>query len=451
MRNSFCAILSLWALAISMPLLLAQDPAATTDQQKAPAADETAPATEEKGPATEEKAPAAEEKAPAAEEKAPATEEKAPATEEKAEKAASAKPGPMKARFDQLLTEWKQIVGDLAVMQANYHTADKQAKAEIDKRWEETITKGEAMEPKLIEAAEKAYAEAPNVDDQLTNLLLDVVRGDVLPIEERRTPQTENYERALRIGKLLIENGCDRKWVYNPTGIAAFVMQDYDTAEKYLRLADKDPAIPFGGSSDVLDNLVRTFLAKPDEFKEAWKAEQEIRKREAEADDLPRVLLKTSKGDIELELFENEAPNTVANFISLVKKGFYDGLTFHRVLAGFMAQAGCPRGDGSGDPGYSIPCECYVENYRKHFRGSLSMAHAGRDTGGSQFFLTFAPTSFLDRRHTVFGRVIKGFDVLHKIQRRDPGEPGGPKPDIIIEATVLRDRGHEYVPKKVGQ
>jgi cyclophilin family peptidyl-prolyl cis-trans isomerase len=79
------------------------------------------------------------------------------------------------------------------------------------------------------------------------------------------------------------------------------------------------------------------------------------------------------------------------------------------------------------------------------------MAHAGRDTGGSQFFITFLPTSFLDGKHTVFGRVIKGFDVLHKLQRRDPDKPGQPKPDTIIEATVLRDRGHEYQPKKVGQ
>ncbi|OHB73277.1 MAG: hypothetical protein A2V70_20170 [Planctomycetes bacterium RBG_13_63_9] len=171
---------------------------------------------------------------------------------------------------------------------------------------------------------------------------------------------------------------------------------------------------------------------------------------EAKADDLPRVLLKTNKGDIEIELFENEAPNTVANFVSLVDGGFYDGLTFHRVLPGFMAQAGCPQGNGHGGPGYLIPCECYEPNHRLHFRGSLSMAHAGKDTGGSQFFLTFLPTSHLDGRHTVFGRVVKGLDVLHKIQRRDPEELGAPDPDKIIEAKVLRKREHAYEPKKVG-
>ena len=170
---------------------------------------------------------------------------------------------------------------------------------------------------------------------------------------------------------------------------------------------------------------------------------------------LPRVLLKTNRGDLVVELFENEAPNTVANFISLVEKGFYDGLTFHRVLPGFMAQGGCPDGDGKGGPGYKIPCECYNPERRRHFRGSLSMAHSGRDTGGSQFFITFVPTPQLDDpppqgdRHTVFGRVVEGLNLLHKIRRRDPDGPNPPEPDKIITAKVLNRRDHEYVPEKM--
>ncbi|MBI2826059.1 MAG: peptidylprolyl isomerase [Planctomycetia bacterium] len=167
---------------------------------------------------------------------------------------------------------------------------------------------------------------------------------------------------------------------------------------------------------------------------------------------MPRVLLQTSKGDIVLELFENEAPNTVANFVSLVEKGFYDGLSFHRVLPGFMAQGGDPKGDGSGGPGYTIACECYTPNHRQHFRGSLSMAHAGKDTGGSQFFLTFVPTPHLDEAqapHTVFGRVIEGMDVLTALTRRDPTKQNQPDADKIIKATVLRKRDHAYEPKTV--
>ncbi len=172
-----------------------------------------------------------------------------------------------------------------------------------------------------------------------------------------------------------------------------------------------------------------------------------MRQDEAKADDLPRVEIKTSKGTIVVELFENEAPNTVANFVSLVEKGFYNGTPFHRVLPDFMAQGGDPTGSGSGGPGHTIKCECYEENHRVHFRGSMSMAHAGKDTGGSQFFLTFRPTSHLNAKHTVFGRIIEGMDVLAKIQRRDPGDANAPQPDKIVEAKVLRKRKHEYKPE----
>jgi cyclophilin family peptidyl-prolyl cis-trans isomerase len=190
--------------------------------------------------------------------------------------------------------------------------------------------------------------------------------------------------------------------------------------------------------------LVMQYAELIGRYRELWAKEQAIRAAEAKVDDLPRVKLKTSKGDIVIELFENEAPQSTANFLTLVKSGFYDGVAFHRVLPQFMAQGGDPKGDGSGGPGYSIRCECYQPNYRHHFRGSFSMAHAGRDTGGSQFFLTFVPTPHLDGKHTVFGRVIEGIEVLGELQKRDPEASNPPAPDKIIKAEALRDRGHEY-------
>ncbi|MBR5161326.1 MAG: peptidylprolyl isomerase [Thermoguttaceae bacterium] len=146
--------------------------------------------------------------------------------------------------------------------------------------------------------------------------------------------------------------------------------------------------------------------------------------------------MQTSAGDITIELFVNEAPNTVANFVELVNKGFYDGLTFHRVMQGFMAQGGDPNGNGTGGPGYCIPCEVDNPNARVHFRGSLSMAHAGKDTGGSQFFITFVPTKWLDGKHTVFGRVVSGLDVLAKITRDPNPKIQGLEPTKIIKAEV---------------
>ena len=117
-----------------------------------------------------------------------------------------------------------------------------------------------------------------------------------------------------------------------------------------------------------------------------------------------------------------------------------------------MAQGGCPNGDGSGGPGYNIYCECSKENHRKHFAGSLSMAkQQAVNTGGAQFFITYVSTSFLDGKHTVFGRVVEGFDVLSKIKKRDPdGAPPLPVATKIEKATVVRKRDHDYRPNKVS-
>ncbi|HRG09855.1 MAG TPA: peptidylprolyl isomerase [Cyclobacteriaceae bacterium] len=130
--------------------------------------------------------------------------------------------------------------------------------------------------------------------------------------------------------------------------------------------------------------------------------------------------IQTAHGNMKVEFFEKDAPNTVKNFTDLAKKGFYDGLNFHRVLPNFVVQGGCPNKIGNGGPGYTIKCELTGEN-QYHDRGVLSMAHAGRDTGGSQFFICHnrERTKHLDRNHTVFGKVVEGLDVLDKIKQGD--------------------------------
>ena len=137
----------------------------------------------------------------------------------------------------------------------------------------------------------------------------------------------------------------------------------------------------------------------------------------------------TEKGIMKVEFFENDAPNTVKNFTDLAKKGFYDGLTFHRVIPNFVIQGGCPNGTGAGGPGYKIKCETGGGN-QYHDRGVLSMAHAGRDTGGSQFFVCHsrANTSHLDRVHTCFGKVVDGQNVIDEI-----------KPGDVIEKIVIHE------------
>ncbi len=137
----------------------------------------------------------------------------------------------------------------------------------------------------------------------------------------------------------------------------------------------------------------------------------------------------TSKGVMKVLFYEDDAPLTVANFVKLSQQGYYDGLTFHRVIPDFVVQGGCPNGTGSGGPGYTIPCELKGEN-QYHDRGVLSMAHAGRNTGGSQFFICHSRrnTAHLDRNHTCFGKVYEGLEVIDLIRAGD-----------LIEKIVIED------------
>lgn len=135
---------------------------------------------------------------------------------------------------------------------------------------------------------------------------------------------------------------------------------------------------------------------------------------------MPTADIQTEKGTMKVEFFQNDAPKTVQNFIDLAKKGYYDGLTFHRVIPNFVIQGGCPDGTGAGGPGYKIDCELDGDN-QYHDKGVLSMAHAGRNTGGSQFFVCHSRdnTAHLDRNHTCFGKVIEGLDVIDDIRQGD--------------------------------
>ncbi len=150
----------------------------------------------------------------------------------------------------------------------------------------------------------------------------------------------------------------------------------------------------------------------------------------------PTATFRTTLGDIRIELFRDRAPKTVENFVTLVRKGFYNGLTFHRVIPGFMIQGGCPKGDGTGGPGYTIPDE-FDATLRHDGPGVLSMANAGPNTGGSQFFITLAATPWLDKKHAVFGKVRSGHDVVEKIAATPRDANDRPRSAVrIVEATV---------------
>ncbi len=334
--------------------------------------------------------------------------------------------------FQANFTEWKALIKQMRQLRTDYQTADEADRQGMSDQWDTTLAQAEELLPKLIDSVLVAYQAAPNEDRVKTSFLAKILNDYVA---------RDLYDPALKIGIILIDNGCDLPEVFRDAGVAAFAMNDYVRTAEFMEKAKALNSLT-GDSASLSQQL--------EDYTKFWAEELEVRAKEAAADDLPRVKLTTNKGDIIVELFENEAPETVGNFISLVKSGFYDKLTFHRVITGFMAQGGCPDGDGTGGPGYTIYDENDKPGFRKHFRGVLSMAKTNApNSGGSQFFINFRPTPHLNGVHTVFGRVIEGMDVVDQIQRRDPQEADAPAADWIVKAEVLRDRGHEYLPRKV--
>lgn len=235
---------------------------------------------------------------------------------------------------------------------------------------------------------------------------------------------------------------------------AALIYSDCLFAENRFKEAVATlQAVPNEATLDIalfsLGNQIARVLTERESTLEHWEEEEVIRSTELVADDLPRVELITDKGRIVVELFENEAPNTVANFISLVESGFYDLSKFHRVEPDFMAQGGDPNTKpdgtgvpGQGGPGYRIADEHISDGARKHFTGSLSMAKTTPpNTGGSQFFLTHRPTVELNGKHTVFGRILEGLEVARSLE----------VDDVLQSAKVLRKRDHQYTPTTLSE
>jgi cyclophilin family peptidyl-prolyl cis-trans isomerase/outer membrane biosynthesis protein TonB len=408
-----------------------EEPAAKEPAPAEPAPKEPAPAE----PAPEEPAP----KEPAQEEAAPdepamePSVPETPAAETPDSGPSEEVAGEALQAFQAVLDDWKDLLKQLRQLRVEFHNADPSETAQIRQQWDEAMERGEQLVAQLRAAGRAAYAADPQdrseVADFLISMLLDDTRRD-------------DFEPAAEIARTLLDHDCTRPELFGSAGMAFFAVNEFARAGEALTKANE---------AGTLSELGARYLEDLPNYQKFWEVEQALRKQEAEADDLPRVRLTTNKGELVIELFENEAPETVANFVSLVSDRFYDGLTFHRVLPSFMAQGGCPTGDGTGGPGYRIYCECHKDNHRKHFRGTLSMAHAGRNTGGSQFFLTFLPTPHLNGMHTAFGRVIEGMEVLAKLRRIDPSdkEAGPGEPDRIIKAEVIRKRDHDYQPRKV--
>jgi len=358
--------------------------------------------------------------------------------------AKAAPTGDVLKQWADLLARRAQVEKTALKLQSDFEAAakakDQKAQQEIAAAFEKLMLDFRGtVQPRMAELAQPVLEKDP-----LNLEAAEMVAG--------KAYYENQYEKVISIADKVLESGKNSAALLNVSGISHFAIHDFKVAHEILTKAQKS-------DTELFPQLGANFLEASADYQALWATEQKLRAADAAKNKnpetaLPQVLFKTNKGDIYIDLFEDEAPNTVANFISLVEKKKYDKTKFHRVIPNFMCQGGDPNSldadpsnDGTGGPGYHIPCECYQKNARMHFRGTLSMAHAGKDTGGSQFFITHLPTAHLNpnpaeqRGHTVFGRVIKGLDVAAAIRPNDQ----------ILSASVLRKRNHPYVPKMAAR
>ena len=264
------------------------------------------------------------------------------------------------------------------------------------------------------------------------------------------------YENAYAGARRLKECGVDDPELERGFGLSALAVHDYDAAAESLRIALE---------ADKLNEVQASLFFNIPAVRKDWEREKAMRAKDAEADNLPRVVFHTTRGEITIELFEDQAPNTVANFIALVEEGFYDNTAFHTVTPGQFVQMGCPEGDGTGDVGYSIADEFSQPDARAFFRGSLLTAKIANsraeedpnvpatipNSASSQFLILLLPLRMPRMQLTSFGRVIDGMGAISTLNQANPnpkeGEPPPPLPDTILSAEVIRKRDHEYRPK----
>ena len=334
--------------------------------------------------------------------------------------------------------EWGALVQERNKRQKDFRTALEEAVAAADEALAKNAKDIDALDIRSTIRDLRGEFDESQAD---VDRLLKLSPGDARYASRGATALRSKgkYVEARAMLKPLLEKNPDDPMLLAEDGVCASCLNDFETGLSRLEAASRNVRRMTGRLLFELPN----YLAGAKDYVEWWKTEAALRDAEQKAGNLPRVKLETARGVIIVELFENEAPNTVANFIDLVDRQFYDGTKFHRVLADFMVQGGDPnsrdddpKDDGKGGPGYAIADELPEDKFRRHFRGSLAMANSGPDTNGSQFYIAVRPTGHLDNKHTVFGRVLEGMDVVEKMEQGD----------TLTAVTILRKRDHPYRP-----
>ncbi|MCA9195441.1 MAG: peptidylprolyl isomerase [Planctomycetales bacterium] len=296
----------------------------------------------------------------------------------------------------------------------------------------------------MIDAALAQFLADPENNSATEQMLYEVVKDSV---------EMDRFENMLPVAQALINRNFDGEKLKAYMALSAIAMNQWELAK---------PFVSHLSELGISESYLHQLNDELEGLKEKWQKELSEREKDAAGEPLPQAIIRTTKGDVLVELFENNAPGTVGTFISLAEQGFYDNLEFHRVLQHFMAQTGCPIGDGTGGPGFYIYSEASRPDARPFFRGTLGIAIASDPntglplvhSGGSQFFVTYVPTFELEGTYTSFGRVLTGMEVVASLTRVNPDEKpaeGEPPviPDRVLNIEIVRKRDHEYVPNKL--
>lgn len=342
---------------------------------------------------------------------------------------------PESAGLKQALSKLRDQFKELHSLEIRYHNSDSiEEESRYKREWYQLRESMHGLHNNLLQAA---------LEEFLANTIEKAKLGKIIFQSLKRNVEKDNFDGMLAIAKSLYDAG------YPDPELRQFYMQCCFAENEYGLAAE---AIKTDGlSSDQVSEMLKQF----DILAKNWEDELKARQRDAAGEPLPQAKISTTKGEIIVELFENDAPEAVANFITLAEQGSYDYSDFFLVIQHFGAQAGCPNEDGSGGPGYMIKDEFDAPNARKMFRGSLVLATLQDvpNSGGSQFYIPFLPSSVVGRKPTVFGRVISGMTNLANLNRIDPhkkddksNEEKDPKlpPDEIITVEIIRKRNHPY-------
>lgn len=344
---------------------------------------------------------------------------------------------PAMAKYRQAQADLKSALREAAELQRKYLgiKTTEEEKEEIGEKLEKISKVVSKIHPKLFDLAEKAWLEEPSREDgEFLNFIIQVLETRMTVGEYERANAIMQGLISLKIPDILPD-------LYDAAGEIAFMLNDFEQAARYLELAEQNK---------VLSERCAGFKKDLSYYRTSWAKESVFRQQDSEKKDLPRVTLDTTKGKIVLELYEDQTPNTVANFVYLVEKGFYDGMFFEQVIPGEGAVAGRSLENPDGGPGWSIRDEFDATNSRNHYRGTISMMRGEPNSAGSIFFISFSPIKDLDGKYVVFGRVIEGMDVLTKLQIMDPANPDPmAEPDQIEKASAVTKRDHKYRPKVI--